>query len=129
MKESLQVLIAIRCLDEGVNIPNIRKAFILASSTNPKEYIQRRGRVLRKAKGKEYAAIYDFIMVPIPLEDLVLYDDDVIKSTQSLVRKEIERMKDFANLAENPSVADDLIFQLANSYNIDLTKEVDEFDY
>ena len=38
-------------------------------------------------------------------------------------------MKDFANLAENPSVADDLIFQLANSYNIDLTKEVDEFDY
>ncbi len=127
--ESLQVLIAIRCLDEGVNIPNIRKAFILASSTNPKEYIQRRGRVLRKAKGKEYAAIYDFIMVPIPLEDLVLYDDDVIKSTQSLVRKEIERMKDFANLAENPSVADDLIFQLANSYNIDLTKEVDEFDY
>lgn len=56
--ESIQVLIAIRCLDEGVNIPSIRKAFILASSTNPKEYIQRRGRVLRKCPGKKYADIY-----------------------------------------------------------------------
>ena len=48
----LQALVAIRCLDEGVNIPSIRTAFILASSTNPKEYIQRRGRVLRKYPGK-----------------------------------------------------------------------------
>ena len=46
----LQGLVAIKCLDEGVNIPNIKTAFILASTTNPKEYIQRRGRVLRKSK-------------------------------------------------------------------------------
>ena len=51
-------LVAIRCLDEGVNIPAIQKAFILASSANPKEYIQRRGRVLRKAPGKEYCRRY-----------------------------------------------------------------------
>lgn len=50
----LQALIAIKCLDEGVNIPSICTAFILASTTNPKEYIQRRGRVLRLAKGKSY---------------------------------------------------------------------------
>ena len=59
--ENLQALIAIKCLDEGVNIPQIRTAFILASTTNPKEYIQRRGRVLRLAEGKEYAEIYDFV--------------------------------------------------------------------
>lgn len=53
--ENLQVLIAIKCLDEGVNIPNIKIAFILASTTNPKEYIQRRGRVLRLTDIKKCA--------------------------------------------------------------------------
>lgn len=62
--DTLKVLIAIKCLDEGVNIPKIKTAFILASTTNPKEYIQRRGRVLRLAEGKEYAEIYDFISLP-----------------------------------------------------------------
>ena len=57
--ENLQALVAIKCLDEGVNIPSIKTAFILASSTNPKEYIQRRGRVLRKFPGKDYAVIFD----------------------------------------------------------------------
>lgn len=51
--DMLQVLVAIKCLDEGVNIPSVETAFILASSTNPKEYIQRRGRVLRKYPGKK----------------------------------------------------------------------------
>ena len=57
--DGLQAIVAIKCLDEGVNIPGIRTAFILASTTNPKEYIQRRGRVLRKASGKLFAEIYD----------------------------------------------------------------------
>ena len=61
---NLQALIAIKCLDEGVNIPKIKTAFILASTNNPKEYIQRRGRVLRLAEGKDYAEIYDFITLP-----------------------------------------------------------------
>ena len=47
-----QAIVAIKCLDEGVNIPSIKTAFILASTTNPKEYIQRRGRVLRLAPNK-----------------------------------------------------------------------------
>ena len=57
--DDLQAIVAIKCLDEGVNIPGIKTAFILASTTNPKEYIQRRGRVLRKSPGtgKEYAEI------------------------------------------------------------------------
>lgn len=52
-----QAIVAIKCLDEGVNIPSIKTAFILASTTNPKEYIQRRGRVLRLAPNKPYAVI------------------------------------------------------------------------
>lgn len=65
-----QAIIAIKCLDEGVNIPSIKTAFILASTTNPKEYIQRRGRVLRLAKNKPYAVIYDFVTLTEPLEDV-----------------------------------------------------------
>ena len=53
------ILLAIKCLDEGVNIPSINKAVILASSTNPREYIQRRGRLLRRSDGKEQAHIWD----------------------------------------------------------------------
>lgn len=98
----LQALVAIRCLDEGVNIPGIRAAFILASSTNPKEYIQRRGRVLRKAPNKPFARIYDFITLPRNIDE-PMYGSDYLNSEYSLIRREYERMEDFASLAENSS--------------------------
>lgn len=126
--ESLQVLIAIRCLDEGVNIPSIRKAFILASSTNPKEYIQRRGRVLRKFKGKTHADIYDFVVSPLPINQIDAYDEETIRLSQSLVKREIARMKDFADLAENTSVADDYIYSFIERYGIELEERTDEFE-
>lgn len=116
--ENLQTLIAIRCLDEGVNIPSIQKAFILASSTNPKEYIQRRGRVLRICQGKTHADIYDFVMTPLPLDSIDRYREEIIQMSKSLVKREIERMRDFANLAENPSTADELIYRLIDKYDI-----------
>ena len=100
--DMLKVLIAIRCLDEGVNIPGIKTAFILASSTNPKEYIQRRGRVLRKAPNKPFAKIYDFITLPRSLDE-PLPDDINLNSEYSLIKREYERMEDFARLAENTS--------------------------
>jgi superfamily II DNA or RNA helicase len=100
--DMLKVLVAIRCLDEGVNIPGIKTAFILASSTNPKEYIQRRGRVLRKAYGKRSAKIYDFITLPRNI-DKPLPSDAFLNSEYSLIRREYERMEDFARLAENSS--------------------------
>jgi superfamily II DNA or RNA helicase len=56
------VMLAIKCLDEGVDIPEINKAIILASSTNPREYIQRRGRVLRSKEGKYSASIWDTLI-------------------------------------------------------------------
>ena len=116
-------MIAIRCLDEGVNIPSIDKAFILASSTNPKEYIQRRGRVLRKYKGKTHSDIYDFIVSPLPLDSINAYDEETIRLSQSLVKREIVRMRDFANLAENTSVADKYMYSLIDGYGIDLEED------
>lgn len=122
----LQALVAIRCLDEGVNIPSIRTAFIMASSTNPKEYVQRRGRVLRKFPEKNHAVIYDFITLPIPLSDVDQYDDDVIESVKSLAKREIERMKDFAAIAENPFDSDSLIAEIQRTYGIDIDTDSEE---
>lgn len=116
--ETLQALVAIKCLDEGVNIPSIKTAFILASSTNPKEYIQRRGRVLRKFPGKEYAKIYDFITLPFPFENLNLQNQATIQSTKGLIKRELIRMMDFAEIAENPSITNDLIYELKHGFNI-----------
>ena len=106
----LQIITAIKCLDEGVNIPAIKRAFILASSTNPKEYIQRRGRVLRKSEGKEFAEIFDFITLPRPLNMVEFCSDEERKTDLSLIRKEFVRMMDFAKSARNP-------------YSIDMLKE------
>lgn len=114
--DNLQALIAIRCLDEGVDIPSIKTAFILASSTNPKEYIQRRGRVLRRYEGKKHANIYDFITLPMPADDLYSIEKNEIVSFRGLVKREVDRMEDFAEIAENSSVANDLIEELKENY-------------
>lgn len=123
----LQALIAIRCLDEGVNIPSIKTAFILASSTNPKEYIQRRGRVLRKAPGKTEATIYDFVTLPVPLEDVSNYDSALLESCRSLAKREIVRMDDFANIAENPFESDTLIQQIRKAFDVTLDEGEDNY--
>lgn len=117
-----QVLVAIKCLDEGVNIPSIRTAFILASSTNPKEYIQRRGRVLRKAPNKPYAVIYDFITLPTPLAN-VSYSSELAQMDLSLVKRELLRMREFGEISKNPSEADILANELVEAYGLDLTNE------
>jgi len=119
----LQALVAIRCLDEGVNIPSIESAYILASSTNPKEYIQRRGRVLRKYEGKQFARIYDFITLPIPFEQVDQYSDDVLEAVTSLAKREIARMVDFAAISENPSAVDALKNNMLEAYNVSIEQE------
>lgn len=121
---NLQALVAIKCLDEGMNIPGIDTAFILASSTNPKEYIQRRGRVLRKAPGKAFARIYDFITLPRPLEDYTQFNTR--QAELSLIRREMERMRDFQSISENPSDVSKLIEILTEKYDmLNLGEEYD----
>lgn len=100
---SINAIIAIKCLDEGVNIPSIETAYLLASSTNPREYVQRRGRVLRKFPGKKYSIIYDFITLPRDLNDASRCSQEELKMDLSLVKKELTRMEDFARDAINYS--------------------------
>ena len=84
------VVVSIRCLDEGVDIPDATHALILASSRNPREFIQRRGRILRTAPGKAYAQIHDAIVVPRP---------PLESSGRSMILGELARAAEFANSA------------------------------
>jgi superfamily II DNA or RNA helicase len=127
--ETLQALIAIKCLDEGVNIPAIKTAFILASTTNPKEYIQRRGRVLRLYKGKDYAEIYDFLALPRPLDEVASLTDEELRREISLVRNELARAIEFAQIAMNMGEAEQVIDEIKAAYSINDYKLEFEEDY
>lgn len=116
--ENLQALIAIKCLDEGVNIPKIKVAFILASTTNPKEYIQRRGRVLRLSKGKDYAEIYDFVTIPRPLDEVSSLTLEEMKKDLSLIRNELKRVEEFSRIAMNTMESDEIIQEIKETYGL-----------
>ena len=82
------VIVSIKCLDEGIDIPNATHALILASSRNPREFIQRRGRVLRLSPDKPIAQIYDAIVVPKP---------PLESSGRSMILGELARAAEFAD--------------------------------
>jgi DNA phosphorothioation system restriction enzyme len=113
---SLQGLVAIRCLDEGVDIPETRRAFILASSTNPRQFIQRRGRILRLSpeSGKTSASIHDFLVVPPP--DAV--EPSLMKAERRLVQRELTRVALFAKLARNGPQAMGQLEDLRKRYDL-----------
>lgn len=100
----IQALIAIRCLDEGVDVPSTRTAFILSSSTNPRQFIQRRGRVLRRspATGKTKAEIFDFFVIPAVLDQSA---EEVSRAMQAMVRRQLDRVLEFSSLALNGAAA------------------------
>ena len=101
-KRLIQALIAIRCLDEGVDIPQLETAIIMSSGTNPKEFIQRRGRILRKAPGKQFSNIYDFVVIPsLSIQDVASLTPDEKEMELKVISREFERVQEFASLAEN----------------------------
>lgn len=90
------ILVSIKCLDEGVDIPAATHALILASSKNPREFIQRRGRILRKADKKPFAFLHDAIVTPI------IEENEEIKQI-SIIEAELARAVQFGEWAENPA--------------------------
>jgi superfamily II DNA or RNA helicase len=91
---AVDVLLAMKCLDEGIDIPSARRGIILASSTNPREFIQRRGRLLRRAPNKHHAEIYDVIVAPVS----GMRGDT---SDLNLLTNELKRVEEFAQDAMN----------------------------
>ncbi|TVQ47152.1 MAG: DNA phosphorothioation system restriction enzyme [Gloeocapsa sp. DLM2.Bin57] len=110
----LQGLVAIRCLDEGVDIPSIKHAVILASTSNPRQFIQRRGRILRPHPDKKKATLFDMIVLPPEL------DREIWETERNLFLKELKRFVEFADLADNSIAARQKIITLATKYGIDL---------
>lgn len=114
-KGEISALAAIRCLDEGINIPSIKSALILSSNDDYREFVQRRGRILRTYKDKESANIYDVIVLPS-------YE------MQSWAVIELRRYKEFARLALNWFDLQDEFQQLMDNYGL-VDEDVDVFDY
>lgn len=114
-KGEISALAAIRCLDEGINIPSIKSALILSSNDDYREFVQRRGRILRKYGTKEVANIYDVIV--LPSGDL-----------QAWAKIELRRFREYARLALN---WDELEPELMGHLSVfGLTEEeIDVYDY
>ena len=119
-------IVAISCLDEGVDIPSIRSAYILTSSDNPREYIQRRGRVLRKCAGKEFAEIYDFVVIPRKLSD-VSYTNFHAQLELRMLAKEIRRMVEFSRISLNPLDSEEIFSEISNAYHTTIEEILDTY--
>ncbi|NJK46909.1 DNA phosphorothioation system restriction enzyme [Candidatus Gracilibacteria bacterium] len=111
-KGELQGLVAIRCLDEGVDIPVIQNAVILASTGNPRQFIQRRGRILRPHPNKKHATLFDTIVMPPDLER------EIWEVERNLLRKELKRFIEFARLAENAQEATAQLKMIQDKYSL-----------
>ena len=108
------VVVSVRCLDEGVDIPSVSHALILASSQNPRQFIQRRGRVLRRSPNKHFAVVHDAIVVPPHI--------DAEPEQAALARSELNRAIEFARSALNRD-ADAELRDIAAEIGLDVDME------
>ncbi len=103
----LDALVAIKCLDEGVDVPETDLAIILASDTSERQFVQRRGRVLRASAGKDFATVVDVLVVPPTTE-----------SADSVLKNEVRRFVKFAQSARNRMVAVNRLVHQLEPYGI-----------
>lgn len=116
----INVLLAMKCLDEGVDVPRAEYGIFASSTGNPRQFIQRRGRLLRKHPDKTFAHIYDMIVVPNFQSSH--YSNDFFKMEKSLVRGELARVAYFADLATNTHSAKEVLQELADHYQLNLSE-------
>ena len=106
---------AIKCLDEGVDVPCLEQAFILASTKNYRQSVQRRGRLLRLFKDKQKAVLYDFVILPPTFSETE--SSDVLEWERKLIESELQRCEEFARLALNKDEVMGLLVALRNKGN------------
>jgi DNA or RNA helicases of superfamily II len=116
----IDVLLAMKCLDEGVDVPRAEYGIFASSTGNPRQFIQRRGRLLRKHLDKTFAYIYDMIVVPNFQSSH--YSTDFFKIEKSLVRGELARVAYFADLATNTHSVKGVLQDLADHYELNLSE-------
>jgi superfamily II DNA or RNA helicase len=111
---NIHVLTSMKCLDEGVDVPRSELAIFCASTGNPRQFIQRRGRVLRVHKDKSHATIHDLVVVS------EVSDESTFEMEKGLVKKELERVVDFSNLALNKTYTYNTLKNILQYYNLDI---------
>ena len=109
----IDAMVAIRCLDEGIDVPACSTAYILASSRDPRQFVQRRGRILRRSPGKERALIHDFIVV---LPEGFNTGSDYAKR---LIKSELVRVAEFSSLSDNRSEAYATLAHVLRHYDLE----------
>lgn len=114
-KGEISALAAIRCLDEGINIPSIKSALILSSNDDYREFVQRRGRILRTYAGKKFARIYDVIVLPS-------------RDLQGWAKIEFRRFYEYAKLALNWSELEAELESYLTRYDLCI-EDIDVYDY
>ena len=116
----LDIIFAMKALDEGVDIPRTEVGIFTSSTGNPRQYIQRRGRVLRKHPDKDIAIIYDMIVVPDS------FSEETFNIERSLLKQELTRVGYFADLSENYYQAKEVLNKISQDYNLNLDTIITE---
>lgn len=114
----IDVIASMKCLDEGVDIPRAEHAIFCSSTGNPRQFIQRRGRILRKHPDKIEAIIHDLVVIP----DLSnsYENSDTYNVERNLVEKELERVMHFASLSLNPYETETIFDEICAHYNLNI---------
>ena len=113
-QSDLDVLVSMICLDEGVDVPRTEQAIFCASTGNPRQFVQRRGRILRKSPEKHLATIYDMVVVPSKSRRVGNYNTE-----KRLIENELKRVYEFAGLAINQMEALERVQPVLDLYDID----------
>ena len=111
----LEVLTSMKCLDEGVDVPRSELAVFCASTGNPRQFIQRRGRILRNHPDKHRAEIHDLVVAPV-----INAGDECFSMEQSLLKSELKRVRDFATMSENADYAYSELEEVLSYYGLSL---------
>ena len=114
-------MVAMKCLDEGVDVKATKQAILMSNTGNPMQFIQRRGRVLRQHENKDKAVIFDFIVVPSMNPDVTL-----VESEKNIIKKELRRFEEFASHAKNEHSARNTIDKIRVQYEVSLDEDEEE---
>ncbi|MDW7774875.1 MAG: DEAD/DEAH box helicase family protein [Methanosarcinales archaeon] len=112
-KANYHILVAIKCLDEGVDVPSTKNAILMCSSGNPKEYVQRRGRVLRRYPGKKYANIYDITALPNYGQHRSSHEIE-----DKMINSQLKRIEEFSKDSMNESDILREVYLIKKKYGI-----------
>lgn len=120
----IDMLLAMKMLDEGVDIPRTEIGIFASSTGNPREYIQRRGRLLRNHDDKKFAYVYDMIVAPIASHD----NENLYRIEKNMVRNELIRVAYFASLSMNFYDSKDMLQDICDKYELDLDLLINELE-